>query len=397
VRAGKVPQSVVDDAVARVLRVKFNLGLFEHPYTDDYPDRFLRPASLGTASRLAAESMVLLKNDSTSLLPLSDKKKIAVIGPVAKDRKAPIGAWSAHGKVGDVVSWYDGIVEEFGSSSEIRYAPGCDFDGTDRSGFAAAADAAAWADVVILCLGEMRHWSGENASRSSIALPVIQEQLAAEIAGTGTPVVLVLTNGRPLELTRLEPMANAILEAWQPGINGGGAMAGILSGRINPSGKLAMTFPYATGQIPIYYNRRKSARPKQGLYKDITSQPLYPFGHGLSYTTFKYGDLTASHTTFSRNDTITMTVPVMNTGSVEGQETVHWFISDPYCRITRPEKELKFFEKKAIRPGETVTYTFVIDPMRDLSFVNSDGQRFLEPGEYHVSVNGQSITLNLTD
>ena len=269
--------------------------------------------------------------------------------------------------------------------------------GNDRSGFKEALENARKADVVVLCLGEMITWSGENASRASIALPALQEELAMEVAKAGKPIVLVLNNGRPLELCRLEPIANAIVEAWQPGINGADALAGILSGRINPSGKLAMTFPYTTGQIPIYYNRRKSGRYHQGFYQDITSEPMYPFGHGLSYTTFSYGEPTASKTDFKRGDKIKVTVPVTNTGDMKGDETVLWFIADPYSTITRPVKELKYFEKKSIAPGETATYTFTIDPWRDLSFIDGDGKRFLEAGEYHVIVNGKKLTLNLTD
>lgn len=397
VAEGKVSQETVDEAVRRVLRVKFRLGLFENPYTPQVPDRFLRPASLNTAEQLAAESMVLLKNDSTLLLPLSGKKKIAVIGPLADNQWDLFGSWCGHGDPKTVTTYLDGIRNEFGSDAEIRYAEGCRRDGNDRSGFKDAVKAAKWADVVVLCLGENMRWSGENASRSTLALPAIQEELAAEIAKTDKPVVLVLTNGRPLELNRLEPMSNAILEAWQPGLKGGEALAGILSGRINPSGRLAITFPYSTGQIPIYYNRRKSGRHHQGFYQDITSQPLYPFGHGLSYTTYRYGDLKASATDFKRGDKITVTVDVENTGSVAGDETVMWFISDPYSSITRPEKELKYFEKKHIEPGRTETFTFTIDPMRDLSFVNSDGRRFLEAGEYNVIVNGKSIKLNLVE
>lgn len=397
VAEGKVSQEQLDDAVRRVLRVKMRLGLFENPYTPDVPDRFLRPASLETAGALAAESMVLLKNDSTLTLPLRDVRKIAVIGPMAKNEWDLLGSWCGHGNPDDVVTWYEGIVNEFGNRAEIRYAEGSKRNGNDISGFKQAVDTASWADVVILCLGENMRWSGENASRSSIALPEIQEQLAMEIARTGKPVVLVLSNGRPLELNRLEPVSNAILEAWQPGINGGDAMAGILSGRINPSGKLAITFPYSTGQIPIYYNRRQSGRHHQGFYQDITSEPLYPFGHGLSYTTYSYGDLTASKTDFKRGDKIKVTVPVTNTGNVAGDEAVLWFIQDPYCSITRPVKELKYFEKKHIEPGETVTYTFTIDPMRDLAFVDGNGRKFLEPGEYRVNVNGKSITLNCVE
>lgn len=397
VKEGKVSQQTIDEAVRRVLRVKMLLGLFDNPYTPDVPDRFLRPADLKVAADLAAESMVLLKNDSTLTLPLKDKKRIAVIGPLAKNGWDLLGNWLGHGKPEDVVTLWQGINDEFGKDSEIRYAEGCRRDGTDRSGFKEAFNAAKWADVVVLCLGENLKWSGENASRSSIALPSIQEELAAEIARAGKPVVLVLANGRPLELNRLEPLANAILEIWQPGIRGGEAMAGILSGRINPSGKLAITFPYSTGQIPIYYNRRKSGRGHQGFYQDITSNPMYEFGHGLSYTTFEYGEPVADKRDFKRKDKIKVSVPVTNTGKVEGAETALWFISDPYCSITRPVKELKHFEKKTIKPGETVMMEFQIDPWRDLSFVNADGKRFLENGEYNVIINGKKLTLNLTD
>lgn len=397
VKEGKVSQQTIDEAVRRVLRVKMLLGLFDNPYTPDVPDRFLRPADLKVAADLAAESMVLLKNDSTLTLPLKDKKRIAVIGPLAKNGWDLLGNWLGHGKPEDVVTLWQGINDEFGKDSEIRYAEGCRRDGSDRSGFKEAFDAAKWADVVVLCLGENLKWSGENASRSSIALPSIQEELAAEVARAGKPVVLVLANGRPLELNRLEPFANAILEIWQPGIRGGEAMAGILSGRINPSGKLAITFPYSTGQIPIYYNRRKSGRGHQGFYQDITSNPMYEFGHGLSYTTFEYGEPVADKRDFKRKDKIKVSVPVTNTGKVEGAETALWFISDPYCSITRPVKELKHFEKKTIKPGETVMMEFQIDPWRDLSFVNADGKRFLENGEYNVIINGKKLTLNLID
>lgn len=397
VAEGKVSEATIDDAVRRVLRVKMRLGLFDNPYTPDVPDRFLRPADLKIASELAAESMVLLKNDSTHILPLRNVRRIAVIGPLADNGKDLLGNWLGHGQAEDVVTLRQGIVSEFGKDSEIRYAEGCALDGHDRSGFKTALNTARWADVVVLCLGESLRWSGENASRSSIALPAIQEQLAEEISRLGKPVVLVLANGRPLELNRLEPLANAILEIWQPGIRGGEAMAGILSGRINPSGKLAITFPWSTGQIPVYYNRRKSGRGHQGFYQDITSEPMYPFGHGLSYTTFEYGEPTASKTEFRRNEKIKVSVPVTNTGDMEGAETVLWFISDPYCSITRPVRELKHFEKRSLKPGETAVMVFNIDPWRDLSYVDSDGKRFLETGEYNVIVNGMKIRLNLTE
>ena len=398
VEEGKVTMAQVDESVRRVLRVKFRLGLFERPYTPvtNEKDRFFRPQSMAVAAQLAAESMVLLKNNN-QILPLTNKKKIAVVGPMAKNGWELLGSWCGHGKDTDVEMLYDGLTAEFGGDAELRYAMGCKPQGNDRSGFAGALDVARWSDVVIVCLGEMLTWSGENASRSTIALPQIQEELVKELKEAGKPIILVLSNGRPLELNRMEPLCDAILEIWQPGINGARSMAGILSGRINPSGKLAMTFPYSTGQIPIYYNRRKSGRGHQGFYKDITSDPLYPFGHGLSYTEFKYGTVTPSATKVKRGDKLSAEVTVTNTGARDGAETVHWFISDPYCSITRPVKELKHFEKQFIKVGETKTFRFDIDLERDFGFVNEDGKRFLEAGEYHILVQGQTVKIELID
>ena len=398
VEEGKVSMAQVDEAVRRVLLLKFRLGLFERPYTPvtTEKERFLRPQSMDIAARLAAESMVLLKNEN-NVLPLTDKKKIAVIGPMAKNGWDLLGSWRGHGKDTDVAMLYDGLAAEFAGKAELRYALGCNTQGDDREGFAEALEAVRWSDVVVLCLGEMMTWSGENASRSSIALPQMQEELAKELKKAGKPVALVLVNGRPLELNRLEPVSDAILEIWQPGVNGALPMAGILSGRINPSGKLAMTFPYSTGQIPIYYNRRKSGRGHQGFYKDITSDPLYPFGHGLSYTEFKYGTVTPSATKVKRGEKLSAEVTVTNIGARDGAETVHWFISDPYCSITRPVKELKHFEKQLIKAGETKTFRFDIDLERDFGFVNEDGKRFLETGEYNIHVLGQTVKIELID
>lgn len=398
VEEGKVTMAQVDESVRRVLRVKFRLGLFERPYTPvtNEKDRFFRPQSMAVAAQLAAESMVLLKNDN-QILPLTNKKRIAVVGPMAKNGWDLLGSWCGHGKDTDVEMLYDGLTAEFGGEAELRYAMGCKPQGNDRSGFAGALDVVRWSDVVIVCLGEMLTWSGENASRSTIALPQIQEELVKELKEAGKPIILVLSNGRPLELNRMEPLCDAILEIWQPGINGARSMAGILSGRINPSGKLAITFPYSTGQIPIYYNRRKSGRWHQGFYKDITSDPFYSFGYGLSYTEFKYGTVTPSATKVKRGDKLSAEVTVTNTGARDGAETVHWFISDPYCSITRPVKELKHFEKQLIKAGETKTFRFDIDLERDFGFVNEDGKRFLEAGEYHILVQGQTVKIELID
>ena len=398
VEEGKVTMAQVDESVRRVLRVKFRLGLFERPFTPvtTEKERFFRPQSMAVAGQLAEESMVLLKN-ANKTLPLVGKKKIAVVGPLAKNGADLLGSWYGHGKDAKVEMLYNGLNAEFEGKAELRYALGCKIEGEDRSGFAEALDAARWSDVVVLCLGEMKKWSGENASRSTIALPQIQEELAKELKKAGKPIVLVLSNGRPLELNRLEPISDAILEIWQPGVNGARSMAGILSGRINPSGKLSMTFPYSTGQIPVYYNRRKSARGHQGFYQDITSDPMYPFGHGLSYTEFKYGAVTPSATKVKRGEKLTVEVAVTNMGDRDGTETVHWFIADPYCSITRPVKELKHFEKQSLKAGETRTFRFDVDLERDFGFVDETGKRFLETGEYEVIVKDQKVKIELID
>jgi len=394
VDSGEIPMEVVDEAVRRVLRVKFRLGLFENPYTPESApsERFLLPDALETASELAAQSMVLLKNNG--ILPLQKVGKIAVVGPLADNGIDLLGNWKAHGNEADADRLLAGITREFAGKAEVRHAVGCDVDG--KGDFSEAVALARWSDVVILCLGERYSWSGENTSRTSIALPEGQEALLAALKETGKPVVVTLTNGRPLELCRVEPLCDAILETWQPGVNGAGAAAGILSGRINPSGKLAITFPYVTGQIPIYYNRHKSGRRgTQGLYKDTTSDPLYPFGYGLSYTTFSYGDIRVVGNA-SLKEPFAVEVPVTNTGARDGMESVLWFVSDPFCSVvTRPEKELKCFEKRLIKAGETEVFRFEIDPLEDLGYMDGDGQQFVESGEFHILVGDKDLKLNL--
>lgn len=399
VAEGKVPMARIDDAVRRILRLKFRLGLFERPYTEvTRPgERFLQPESLRIAEQLAEESIVLLKN-ADEILPLEGVKKIALVGPMAQDRENLLGSWAAHGRAEDVCSIYDAMAAEFAGAAEVVYARGCDFEGSDSTQFRQALDAARDADVVVCCLGEKRGWSGENASRSTLALPQIQEDLVSALHRTGKPVIVLLSNGRPLELTRIEKHAEALLEMWQPGVAGGKGVAGMLSGRLTPSGKLCITFPYSTGQIPIYYNRRKSARQgSQGLYQDIPSTPLYEFGYGLSYTDFEYGTMHAPATSIKRSDKLTIELPVTNTGSRPGQETVLWFVSDPVCRIARPVKELRHFEKKFIKNGETTTYLFHLDPMRDLAYTDDRGNRFLEAGDYYIVVGDQRLKIELVN
>ena len=356
---------------------------------------YLMMVSLETARNLAEESMVLLKNDG-DVLPLEKDCKVALIGPMARNQKDLLGSWFGRGRAEDVTSIFDGLNEVMETS--VAYAPGCDFDGSDTSGFAEAVRVASESDVVVLCLGEKRNWSGENASRSTIALPGIQEDLLMTLKETGKPIVVVLSNGRSLDLTRISPAADAVLETWQPGVMGGPAVASVLTGGTNPSGRLTVTFPYTTGQIPVYYNHRESGRRgSQGLYQDIPSTPMYEFGYGLSYTDYEYGQVTVSADSFTVNDRITASVTVRNAGDMDGKETVQWYICDPYSSLTRPVKELKHFEKRLLKAGEEYTFTFEIDPMRDLSFVNGEGERFIEPGDFYIMVKDQKVRITLTE
>lgn len=395
VNEGKVSLASVDEAVRRVLRVKFQLGLFENPYTptSKSSERFLKSESMQIASQMASESMVLLKNNG--ILPLKGVGKIAVMGPMADNAHDMLGCWWGHGENKDVVKLLTGINQEFGKSAEVRYISGCDFDGDDQSDFSQAKELAKWADVVILCMGEKGSWSGENNSHAKIELPEIQQQLIEIVHKAGGKIVLALASGRPVILGSAVQASDAILEIWHPGILGGEALAGILSGRYNPSGKLAMTFPYSQGQIPIYYNRRNSARRHQGFYKDMTSEPLYPFGYGLSYTHFTYGVPVADKLTVSKDDHFSITIPVTNDGGMNGKEAVLWYVSVPYSSITRPCKELKFFEKKMIRKGETVNYVFDVDVERDLGYVDDQGHRFVEAGEVSILVGGQKLKIHI--
>ena len=393
----KISMSQVDEAVRRVLRVKFRLGLFERPYTEEVTEseRYLLPESLEVAEQLAVESVVLLKNVD-NVLPVENAKRIALIGPMAAARYDHLGNWIARGKADDVISISEGMKEEFAGKAEIVTVNGCDFEGQDRSGFVSAMKAAKSSDVVVMCLGLRGKWSGENCSRSTIELPQIQEELLKAVAAVGKPIVLLNSSGRPVDLHRVEKYAAAVMQIWHPGVCAGKAVAGLLSGRYNPSGKLAMTFPYNTGQIPIYYNRRNSGRRgTQGLYKDVQSEPLYEFGHGLSYSKFEYGPLTLSSDRITQDDPLVAEIVVRNVSDRDGMETVHWYICDPYSHITRPMKELKFFEKKMIKAGEEVLFRFEIDPIRDLGFVDHTGRRYLDKGEYYIIIGQQKETIEV--
>jgi beta-glucosidase len=396
VDSGKVSLTTIDDATSRVLKMKFNLGLFEHPYTAVVADslRFLRPESKALAEQLAEESIVLLKNDN-NMLPLNNIRRLAVVGPLATVRHDLLGCWWGRGRDRDIMPLLDAIKNEFGDRTQINYARGCDFDGSDQSGFKEAVKLASKSDAVVLCLGEKGNWSGENQSRASIALPDVQLQLLNAIHQTGKPVIVVLSNGRPMDLHNVVPLADAIVEMWQPGIAGGTPVARILSGKVNPSGRLAATFPLTLGQVPVYSSRRPSARATQGLYHDIDSQPLYPFGYGLSYTTFRYGKPVVSRTSLSSKDSFTIDVPVTNTGSCDGKLSVLGFIQAPYSLPTRPGKELRFFDKKEIKQGQTVVFHFKLKVKNDLGFVDETGNTFVTPGTYRLLVGDQKCEVTV--
>lgn len=248
---------------------------------------------------------------------------------------------------------------------------------------------------MILCLGEMHDWSGENTSRASIALQPVQENLARALHATGTPIVMLLSNGRPMELTQIDNLCQAILEVWQPGTDGASVIAGILAGDINPSGKLSMSFPYSNGQIPVYYGKRKNSRTWSGFYHDIPGEPLYPFGHGLSYTTFEYCHLSANTRKITPGQELTFEIEVRNTGGMDGSEAVLWYVSDPVCSVMRPAKELKYFEKVSIPSGESRKVRFKVDLLRDFGFVDANGDQFIEDGEFVIAVGDKSYTVML--
>lgn len=397
VESGRVSEKVLDEAVRRILRVKFRLGLFENPYIEELPDeqRYLSTEARAAARELAAESMVLLKNRGRTLPVAGDVRRIALMGPMADNRADLMGSWWGQGEADDVVTILEGVKAEFAGKARIDYVKGCDFDGGDRSEFARAAAAARGADLVVLCMGEKRNWSGENASRASLALPAIQEEFVREMARTGRPVVVLLSSGRPVDVRGVEPAADALVEIWQPGTEGGSAVAQLLSGKVNPSGRLAITFPVCAEQQPVYYNQRQAARPKSGRYQNLQHEPMYPFGYGLSYTTFEYGPLRLDRETLRRGERLTAEVEVTNGGAMDGKETVMWFLSDPTASISRPVRELKHFEKQFIPAGESRVFRFEIDPVRDLSFPDHTGKRLLENGAFYLHVNGQKVKFEL--
>lgn len=400
VGAGFVSMRTIDHAVARILNVKAELGLFDDPYR--YCDsareaEVVENLKIRSLSREAArKSMVLLKNDGT--LPFDRGDRIAVIGELAASKRDLLGSWKAAGEWDQMKSILD-AVREYNGAANVFYAEGCKKMGTDRSGFGAALEAVAQADKVLMVIGEDWDWSGEAASRTDISVPGVQSELLSMIAATGKPVAVVLLNGRPLVLEKENVDADALLEAWYPGTMGADAVTDILFGQYNPSGKLTMTFPRSVGQIPIFYYEKNTGRPiylpsekYKSRYLDSPNDPLYPFGYGLSYTTFSYSDLSLSSPKVKKGKTIEATVTVTNTGQVTGEETVQLYIRDLVGSVTRPVKLLKAFQKVAIPPGESRKITFTIDNDM-LSFWRQDMTFGVEEGDFKVMVGGSSADL----
>jgi beta-glucosidase len=394
VRSGKVSQAVLDEAVRRVLRMKFRVGLFADPYHGATVER--EKTSMGTPANIAAtrdvarKSLVLLKNDG-NLLPLSrNLKRIAVIGPLASNQSDPIGSWAGVPDTLDVVTVLKGI-QNAAPDAEVRYARGCGIQDEDTAGIGPAAALAKTADVAIIVAGEAEWMSGEASSRSSLGIPGRQKELIKDIVATGTPAVLVLMNGRSLAISWEAAHVPAIVEAWFPGLQAGNAIADVLFGTVAPTGRLPVTFPRVTGQVPLYYNFKNTGRPYNdsekytSRYLDVASTPLFPFGYGLTYTTFSYDRLRLEKKSLGMDDTLRATVEVRNTGERDGQEVVQLYVRDDVGSVTRPVRELKAFRRVRVAKGGSVEVTLAV-PVSALAFTGLDMQTRVEPGTFHVYV-----------
>ena len=420
VEQGKVRESIVDEAVRRILTVKFAKGLFERPFVDEglCQTAFLKPDALALAREAAAKSCVLLKNEN-GVLPISrPAKTIALIGPLAEETRDLLGCWDARGRWQDAVSLAAGLRAKLAAGSELKVVRGCNLtetgkitkrlDGTsvaeaaaaDGEDFAEAVSAARAADAVILALGEPAGWTGENSSRSDLGLPGRQMELFDAVVAAGKPVIVVLINGRPLALPRLQEKAAAILEAWDPGVQGGNGVADVLFGDVDPAGRLTTTFPRSVGQVPVHYNHFNTGRPGLGKYVDGPTSPLYPFGFGLAYTTFEYGEVELSAPVMKPGGTLTVKVNVKNTGARAGTETVQLYIRDVAALAgPRPVRELKGFQKVFLKPGESRDASFTISG-RELGYYDTTGHWLVEPGKFQLwlsrdSASGQPVDFEL--
>lgn len=393
----KLSMATIDEAVRRILRIKFRLGLFDRPYTDEKvePTSLLRPESIRLAREAAGRSMVLLKNDRDTL-PLSKNiGSIAVIGPLADDRRAPLGWWAGDGKEENTVTPLAGIKAMVSPQTKVLYAKGAEVKDDSTAGFAEAVNIAKQSDVAVLFVGEIADMVGEAASRSSLDLPGKQLELVQAIHATGKPTVVVLVNGRPLSIGWVVNNVPAILESWMGGSQSGNAIADILFGDVNPGAKLPVTFPRTVGQVPMYYNYMNTGRPPEAenrytsKYLDVPWTPLFPFGHGLSYTKFKISNLSLSAPRIPSNGRLTVKADVENVGQRAGDEVVQLYIQDPVASMTRPVKELKGFQRVSLRPGEKRTVEFALTS-EHLGFWNREMRYVVEPGEFRVMVGSSS-------
>jgi beta-glucosidase len=388
----------IDNAVRRILNLKYELGLFEDPYrysnTQRQKEKVMTPEHLEFARDFARRSIVLLKNNN-NILPLSkDIKTLAVIGPLADSQKDMIGSWSAAGDYKKSVTLLQGIRNKIGENTRILHTVGTGVNDNSRFGFREAIRIAKTSDVIVLAIGEHANMSGEAASRSNINLPGVQEELALELAKIGKPLVVVLMNGRPLTIEEVDQKSDAILETWFLGTTAGDAISDVLFGDYNPSGKLPVTFPRNVGQIPIFYNEKNTGRPYSEQkyttkYLDVPNTPLYPFGYGLSYTTFEYSEIKIEDTKMTKKDPLIASVVVTNTGDRFGEEVVQLYTRQLVGSITRPVKELKAFKKIGLEPGESLEVTFSIT-WEDIAFYNSKNQFVAEAGEFKLFIGTSS-------
>ncbi len=389
-----VAEEDVDRAVRRILTMKFELGLFDDPYRYSDLEReealVMTPENLAFARDFSRQAIVLLKNEDNTLPFAGDVESIALIGPLADNQRELIGSWSAAGDYTQSVTLRQGIENRQGARTRINYARGANIDDDDRTGFMEALAAARNSEVIVLAIGEYALQSGEAASRAELSLPGVQEELFLMLAELDKPIVVVLMKGRPLTLERVDEKASAILETWFLGTKAGDAIADVLFGDYNPSGKLPVSFPRHVGQIPIFYNHKNTGRPKgefkfTSKYLDVPNSPLYPFGYGLSYTTFEYSGVTLSNTEMAMDDLLEASVTVTNTGDRFGEEVVQLYIRQMVGSITRPVKELKGFQKIGLDPGESKEVRFELT-WEDLAFYNADNEFAAEPGEFHLFV-----------
>ena len=410
VKEGKVSIDLVDDAVKRILRKKFELGLFDDPYRYSDEKRAEKalnnPENRKAALEVAQKSIVLLKNENQTLPLSKNLKTIAFIGPMVKEYKENMGFWSVELPNVDynkwIVSQWDGLQNKVGKNTKLLYAKGCEVDGDNKDGFAEAVATAKQADVVILSIGERRDMSGEAKSRSDIHLPGVQEDLVKAIQATGKPVVVLINAGRPLVFNWTADNVPAIVYTWWLGTEAGNAIANVLFGDYNPSGKLPMTFPREVGQIPIYYNHFSTGRPAKdenqnnyvSAYIDLKNSPKFPFGFGLSYTKFDYSGLKLSSVKMKNNETIKVSFQLSNVGKAAGEEVVQLYLKDKFGSVVRPVLELRDFQKVKLNAGESKTIEFTIDKEK-LSFYNDKLEWTAEPGNFEVMIGASSADIKL--